>query len=234
MMGVSAPAPGYSWPKLTLMANGWQSLRAQTEVGEGLLTTIESLGHAIESVEEKARIVCQEDGDVIAAVSSLISTYDLHPGLQSQPIRFFNTPEGSDWAARVLNGMNVIPPREDQSSTDTDNVLQAQTEALRMAGVAQQAVNDFIRYIPNTRRNESIIASINARSVARKTDIERTIADMQSLSQSVRGPSRVPNDDEPISAAREFYVKMLDKWKSFQSGICVTAQVYDHFGEGSG
>lgn len=231
MRRVSAPRPGFSWPTLSLMANGWENLRAQTGVGEDLVVKIENSVTANKAVEEKARSECQEIRLAIGDLTALIATYDLHPDLLSQPISFFDTIEGRSWGALLNQKMDAANAAMTQASNDMDSLLSAQNESKERLQELENAKGSFIQGIPETRRNLEIITLIRTRSRTRAAEISQSTEAHRAALRTAPSIGSTPTAKDPISDAREHWVRTLDHWTRYANQACGTAETYSHFTE---
>lgn len=158
MMSVDAPRPNFVWPKLTLMSNGWETLRRQSGVGEAVVQRIESLDPVLHNLENSDRGECNESRNLVQGfdkVQDLLGNGSIDSTLSSD----FSRVRGAEIDAEFGRTMNRNAQALKSFNANSDNNLSDYDETRNQYHALEEGTIEYLDSLPDTHRNRELRAA---------------------------------------------------------------------------
>jgi hypothetical protein len=188
---VDAPRPGYSWPPLSLMKAGGDTLRSQTGVGEDVVDAINNLATSVKEFSEQASTMCGDFPLEITRANEILALFESHSFDSISLADIEKVPGGlafeRDFNERwtTLNSMTAL------TFSKLEPMKSAQERAKQKQSIATTVVYGYMHSLPQTSHNARISVTMNFKLAQLAGRLHQDTQDVSKAFASAGSPSPI-------------------------------------------
>lgn len=212
---VEAPRPGFYWPPLSLMANGWSTLRRQTGIGEDFLNKIDLFSAVNAKYSIGLSLTCRQVESALLPLNRASALFTTNSWDRLRLTDLDGEPGGAE-LKRQLNAAMADAEIESQKVRDAMGAVALISDDLLGKGKQMfDAMTDFVRVMPTTAANRRLLPLVSADMTALQ---QRIVAD-NTEARRLLG-QRALNDQVTVADFRHNLSKLYDYQLGLQRIAC--------------